>query len=99
VLTELLRGNVIYTHYHALGLRPELRLICSGILGFRNIEFANRYALRAIEMIRNYPLTLVDFESLWSIEELLLTNMANDEGVKVYELPDGSYEHLQGGRK
>jgi len=99
ILTEMKRGKVVYTQFHALGLRPELWLICSGIIGFRDTELARRYACRAIDMIRNWPMALVDFESLWSVEELLLTNMANTENKTVYELLDGSFEHLQGGRK
>jgi len=48
-------------------------------------------------MIRNWDLHYVDFESLWTVEELLLANISDKEDW--FELDKNNFEHLQGSKK
>lgn len=97
VITEMLRRNFVMTQFHHLQLSPKPYLPCSGLIGFNDMDLKNKYIKLAIELVRNWPLKFVDFESMWNVEELSLANIC--EISDFYELPEETFEHLQGGQK
>ena len=97
VITEMIRSNHIMFQYHKLGLQPKVFLPCSGLIGFNDISLQKEYIKSAIDMIRNWDLHYVDFESLWTVEELLLANISDKEDW--FELDKNNFEHLQGSKK
>ena len=97
VITEMVRSNHLMFQYHALGLQPKVFLPCSGLIGFNDMDLQKQYIASAINMIRNWDLHYVDFESLWTVEELLLANISEKE--EWFELDKNKFEHLQGGMK
>lgn len=100
IVTEMLRPVAVYGAWaRRLGCRPVGRVACSGLVGFRDVDFAHRYAARALELIRTTACEEVTYEAMWTAEEVLLTNMAEDEGKAIAEIDKGAYWHLQGKRK
>ena len=97
VITEMVRSNHIMFQYHKLGLQPKVFLPCSGLIGFNDIKLQKEYINKSIDMIRNWDLHYVDFESLWTVEELLLANISDYEDW--FELDKTKFEHLQGSKK
>jgi len=96
VLTEMYRSGMAMTEYYLCDLRPVEKMICSGILGFTDMALKNEYCRRFIELVENWKAEFVTYESLWTVEELLLTNMVGSTAI---EIPKKSYKHLQGDRK
>lgn len=96
VLTERYRSGMPMIEYQYCGLQPVARMVCSGILGFTDMELKNQYCIKFAELVENWKAAFVTYESLWTIEELMLTNMIGNTAV---EMPIGSYKHLQGVRK
>lgn len=97
VITEGLRGNFVMQQYSRVGLYPRPLIPCSGLLGFKDIALRDYYIATAIKMIREWSLEYVDDESRITVEELSLANIC--EISDFYELPKGTFEHLQGGQK
>ena len=97
IITEMSRSNFIMTQFSLVGLQPKTFLPCSGLIGFNDMDLQKYYINEAIKMIRNWNLRLVDFESLWTVEELLLANISEKD--EWYELDKNKFEHLQGGMK
>jgi len=96
VLTERYRAGMSMFEYQFCGLSPVARMICSGILGFTDMRLKDAYCLRFAELVINWSAAFVTYQSLWTVEELLLTNMIGDTAM---EMPVNSFKHLQGGRK
>lgn len=74
------------------------KIICSGLIGFNDIEFKNRYvkaviekALWAKENVKN-----LDFPCMVANEEYILTMMQLEEDKTVLEIPLDTYIHKQG---
>jgi hypothetical protein len=95
IITEMYRIPEVFNYKNFYNLKPVKQLICSGILGFKSIEFAHRYAKLALKLISECKPKQVTYDHLWHVEELLLTNMVNEEKLTVSELQKDSYEHLQ----
>lgn len=101
VITEMIRPASVGVEASILGLNHNPNIICSGLIGFNDIDFKNSYLNAALDLIKksgNYP---VNFEMMWGVEELLLSNMVKESGKTVFDLRKNNikYEHLQGKRK
>jgi hypothetical protein len=84
--------------YSKAGLPPARFLPCSGLIGFMDMQLAADYIELALNVIDNWQLPYVDFESLWTAEEVTAYNILPDEAAWLV-LEQGTFEHLQGGRK
>ena len=84
--------------YCKAGLPPARFLPCSGIIGFLDMQLAADYIALALNVIDNWQLPYVDFESLWTAEEITAYNILPDDSAWLV-LEQGTFEHLQGGRK
>ena len=80
-----------------VGIAPAIKRPLSGLIGFSDMQFKALYINTAIEHITNWPLKSVDEESIITVEELLLINIS--DATDWFELPAGTFEHLQGGQK
>lgn len=100
VMTEMLRGGHYGLYSTKFGLNNIKKIggiPCSGLLGFKDPSFAIEYATEAINKIKNTQLNIVEFETLWHIEEVFLANKIEDKNLTISVFED--FEHLQGGRK
>lgn len=74
------------------------KIICSGLLGFNDMELQKHYiseVLKKIEHIRKYKI-YPSFEVCYTIEETLLTSIVLKQGKTVKALCPCAYTHLQG---
>lgn len=75
-------------------------IICSGIIGFSDIEFKNKYVNAVFDKIKEIEKVHdIDHKACYTIEETLLTNMAGIYKKCILELNAEDYEHLQGNIK
>ena len=99
IITEKKRDVISFgRELNALNIdAPNGKIICSGIIGFNNIEFKNDYieeVYKKIDLIKNDH--NYSYKYAWCIEEVLLTNLANISNLSVYELQQESYIHKHG---
>lgn len=106
VMCEMTRGGAFGLYSGKFGLSSDfLKAIpgipCSGLLGFKDPEFAKEYAAQAIDKIKNTQLNSVTFETMWHIEEIFLGNKIYEKGLSLSTFGEEGvdYIHLQGGRK
>lgn len=102
VICEKLREGYYGRYLSAYELKPlniqkTLGIPCSGLLGFKNHEFAKKYAQIAIDKIRKSEKFVLTFEALFTIEEILLGNLIDDENLTISTFTN--YVHLQGAIK
>lgn len=74
------------------------KIICSGLLGFNDIDFKNLYINKAIEKAEwaKENVRALDFPCMVATEEYTLTELSVNNNKLIYELPSGSYVHKQG---
>jgi hypothetical protein len=94
---EGLRGGHIMTHCQYVGLEPKTYMPRSGIIGFWDRELALEYCETALLVMHNWPRPFVDFEALWTAEELTASNLLDAELWQLLNID--TWEHLQGGAK
>lgn len=94
VITEMFRRPPMYKIAPYLSLPTPVEIVCSGLYGFADMEFKNMYCKLFFEIIDNwksYNIRKVDYECLWTVEEVLLTSILT---CRATEFPKCSFLHL-----
>ncbi|MCK9445788.1 hypothetical protein M0Q50_02720 [bacterium] len=70
-------------------------IICSGLIGFNDIEFKNMYIKEIYEKLKIIKnIHDITFTLCYTLEEVLLKRLCIDNNKTIYEL--NNYEHIQG---
>ncbi len=79
------------------GTMPE-KIICSGLLGGRNLQIFRENFKVALENCKPTK-KKIEFEDLYAIEEFNLTLLAHEKDLVIHEIDEYSFIHFQGEAK
>jgi hypothetical protein len=82
---------------HKIDIEYMYGVPCSGLLGFKNSDFAKQYAEKALLKITESDEEVILFDALWAVEEILLENELEDNNMSYSTFSD--FTHLQGRQK
>lgn len=94
IVTEQYRYPKSYGIAVKLKLGTPVEIVCSGLYGFADMALKNTYCDMFFNIINNwnnYNIRKVDYECLWTVEEVLLTSLL---AKRADVLPTSIFKHL-----
>ena len=73
------------------------KIICSGIIGFNDIDFKNEYIKKVYEKLDEiYDEQNIGYAECYALEEILLTQLAKDNNKTIFEINQTDFIHRHG---
>lgn len=94
IITEQYRSPKSYSISPRLKLPTPIEIVCSGLYGFADMNLKDIYCNMFFEIINNwdiYNIRKIDYECLWTVEEVLLTSLLTERATV---FPKHTFKHL-----